>query len=279
MSNENVDPTPEQIEAAAQAKAKQEAEAAEREKAKGNVTDREAELLKEVMAKKEALKEAKQVAETEAARSKELEAKLAAFGDVNLEKVKELLKAEADRETAELEKRGEFDRVKEQMREAHRLEVEAAKAEFAPKVESLSAELSKRDRIITELTIGRGFSESTFIRESLALPVSKARILYGDHFELTDGKIVAYDKPAGSATRTPLVDADGEPLSFDKAIEKIVDQDPDRDNLLKSKIRSGAGSDNDPAIAAEKKKDKLTGLEAIREAVRNGGLPSVKGVF
>ena len=276
------DLTPEQIaaneKAAAEAKAKADAEAAEREKANKSITDREAELLKEVMAKKEKAAAAQQAAEAAEAKAKELAERLKAFEGIDPELVKGLLKDKQDREQAELEKRGEFDRVKAQMIEQHQKEVEAAKAEYAPKVDELTKELTKREQIITELTIGRSFSESPFIRENLALPVSKARILYGDHFELKDGKVVAYDKPAGSSNRTPLVDASGNPLEFDKAIEKIVDGDPDRDNLLKSKMRGGSGSHNDPNITAEDKNKKpLTGRDRILEAVKNGQLPKLPG--
>lgn len=273
--------TPEQIAAnersAAEAKERADAEAAEREKNK-NLTDREAELLKEVMAKKEAAKNATAAAEAAKREATELADRLKAFEGIDPELVKGLLKEKQDREQAELEKRGEFDRVKAQMVEQHQKDVEAAKAEFAPKVEELTKELSKRDQVITELTIGRSFSDSAFIREALALPVSKARVLYAGHFEVQDGKVVAYDKPAGSQNRTPLVDANGNALDFDKAIEKIVDGDPDRDNLLKSKIRGGSGSHNDPSISAEDKNKKpLTGRERILAAVEAGQLPKLPG--
>lgn len=277
------DLTPEQIaaneKAAAEAKAKADAEALEREKSNKNITDREAELLKEVMAKKEAVKNATAAAEAAKKEAEDLAARLKAYDGIDLEEIKGLLKEKQDREQAELEKRGEFERVKEQIIAAHKQEIETVRGELAPKLEALTGEVAKRDQVITELTIGRSFSESPFIRDSLALPVSKARILYGSHFELTDGKVVAYDKPAGSANRTPLVDGNGEPLSFDKAIEKIVDSDPDRDNLLKSKIRSGAGSDNDHGIdTADKKKKPLSGMERILAGIKENGMPELKVV-
>lgn len=74
------------------------------------------------------------------------------------------------------------------------------------------------------------------------MPVSKVRALYGTHFEFNDGQIVAYDKPAGAAERTMLVDGKGDPLSFEESIKKIIDADADRDQLIKSKTKPGAGS-------------------------------------
>lgn len=245
--------------AEAERKAKEEAE-----KAKGP-TDAEAKLLKEVMEKKEALKKVN-------AEKAELAEKLARFDGVDLEAVKQLLAEKQERENAELERKGEWDRLKAQMAEQHKKELERLTGEATGKVSELSEKLSKREREIQELTIGRSFSESSFIRDSLTLTPSKARVVYGAHFDLVDGKIVGYDKPAGSAERTALVDGNGDPLAFEKAIEKLVELDPDRDQMLKSKIRAGAGSDND-SDAKKREKDKhLTGRDRILAGLKSGAL-------
>lgn len=245
--------------AEAERKAKEEAE-----KAKGP-TDAEAKLLKEVMEKKEALKKVN-------AEKAELAEKLARFDGVDLEAVKQLLAEKQERENAELERKGEWDRLKAQMAEQHKKELERLTGEATGKVSELSEKLSKREREIQELTIGRSFSESSFIRDSLTLTPSKARVVYGAHFDLVDGKIVGYDKPAGSAERTALVDGNGDPLTFEKAIEKLVELDPDRDQMLKSKIRAGAGSDND-SDAKKREKDKhLTGRDRILAGLKSGAL-------
>ena len=96
--------------AEAERKAKEEAE-----KAKGP-TDAEAKLLKEVMEKKEALKKVN-------AEKAELAEKLARFDGVDLEAVKQLLAEKQERENAELERKGEWDRLKAQMAEQHKKEL------------------------------------------------------------------------------------------------------------------------------------------------------------
>lgn len=251
------------------------AAAAADEANKGKPSDAEAKLLREVMEKKEALTKAKQAAADADARTKELEARLAAFDGVDLEQVKGLLKERQDRETAELEKKGEWDRLKAQMAEQHQREVAALRAELTTPVSELTEKLTKREREIHELTIGRSFSESNFIRDDLTLTPSKARIIYGAHFELSDGKVVAYDKPAGAQDRTPLVDANGEALGFEKAIAKLVELDPDRDNLLKSKIKAGSGSENDATSKVKDKKPELKGAARIAAALAAGALPKL----
>lgn len=250
--------------------------AAENDEAnKNKPSDAEAKLLKEVMEKKEALNKAKQAADAAKTEAEELRAKLAAFDGVDLNQVKEMLKERAEKETAELEKKGEWDRLKAQMAEQHQKEVERLKAELTNPVSELTEKLTKREREIHELTIGRSFSESPFIRDGLTLTPSKARVIYGAHFELADGKVIGYDKPAGSENRTPLVDANGDALSFEKAMEKLVELDPDRDNLLKSKLRAGSGSDNDADAKRKEKTVELRGRDRIQAALAKGALPKL----
>lgn len=245
---------------------------AERAGGKGP-SDAEAKLLKEVMEKKEALKAAQAKAAQADAEKAELAAKLAAFDGVDLAAVKAMLEEKAARETAELERKGEWDRLKAQMVDAHTKEVTAIRTEYETKVKDLESTVGKTDKTIHELTIGRSFSESPFIREGLTLTPGKARVIYGGHFELQDGKVIAYDKPAGSTDRTMLINGDGEPLAFDKAIEKLVELDPDRDNLLRSKVKAGSGSENDPAARGGKKGEpELKGRDRILAAIKQGGL-------
>ncbi len=239
----------------------------------GKPSDAEAKLLREVMEKKEALNQAKTAREAAEREAQEAKARLAQFDGIDLDQVKELLKEKTERENAELERKGEWNRLRQQMADQHKKEIEALKAELTNPVSELTEKLTKREREIHELTIGRSFSESNFIRDSLTLTPSKARIIYGAHFELQDGKVIAYDKPAGSSDRTPLVNADGEPLSFEKAMEKLVELDPDRDNLLKSKMRAGSGSENDPSARKVDKKVELKGKDRIQAALASGALP------
>ena len=67
--------------------------------------------------------------------------------------------------------------------------------------------------------------------------------IYGEHFEVgEDGKMVAYDKPSGAKERTKIVDRDGNPASFDVALQRIIDSDPDKDTIIRSKVREGSDS-------------------------------------
>lgn len=203
--------------------------------AEKQLADEKAELLKEVMKRKGS----EAILKTEVTALGE---KLKAFDGIDPVVVRALLADKVKTEQTELEKRGEFDRVKAQMTDAHATELQTLRESLEAGATDISGKLAAATSQITELTIGRSFGDSPFVRDSLTLTPSKARVVYGSHFELQDGKVVAYDKPAGAATRTVYVDAAGEPLSFDLAIEKIVKADPDVEHLIRSKLKPGAGS-------------------------------------
>lgn len=199
--------------------------------APGGTSDEVAKLLKENMKQKELLGT--------------LQGQLKAFEGLDPEAVRKLVAdhaaAEEKRKADELalaEARGDFERVKQSMGEAHKTELEKAQAGVTTVQGQLDAALST----INELTVGASFSNSQFIQESLVLPPSVARKEFGDHFDVVDGKPVAFDKPKGAKDRTMLVDGQGKPLPFEVAIEKLVDAHPDKERLRKGKMAPGAGS-------------------------------------
>lgn len=230
---------------------------------KSGMTDDAAELLREVMQKKE--------------RIKELEANLS---KVDVDKYQKLLALEADlkakeeqaaKEKAEAEKKrleeaGQWDRLKEQMASEHQSALEAVKSESESKIRELTEQLNSVTSSLQTFSMDNAFANDEYVREELVISPTQARIIYGAHFEMKDGKFVAYDKPAGSPERTPLVDGAGKNLSFNDAIKKIVNADPDKDSILKSKIKPGAGSGSDPGKAKTPDKG-LSGREKISQGL------------
>lgn len=226
-------------------------------------SDKEAELLKEVMKRKGN----EQTLKTELGTLKD---QLKQFDGIDVAQVRALLQEKTDRERAELESRGEFDRVKQQIVEQHQAELTDVRTGFEGQVGTLSQQLAAATNQITDLTIGRSFGDSAFVRDTLTLTPSKARVVYGNHFELQGDKVVAFDKPAGAATRTMLVDSKGDSLAFDLAIEKIVKADPDHEYLIRSKVKTGSGSQNDPTTKVIPKVG--AGRDRISAALTGGAL-------
>lgn len=220
-------------------------------------TEKEAELLKEVMKKKESIKELK-------SKVNQLSDSLKMWDGLDVEDVKELVSQRKTAETKKLEEQGEWEKLKQQINDQNATLL----AEKDTKIKELQDELSNYSSTVEKLTVGQAFDGSKFITEELTLTPRKARIIYGSHFDIENGTPVAYDKPRGSSDRTQLVDEVGDPLGFERALRKIVDADPDRDTLIRSKVRQGANSktttDKGPT------KNKGTGIEKIRAALKEG---------
>ena len=198
------------------------------------VEQEKADLLKDAMKKK--------------GKVKDLTDTLSQYGDVTPDRLKALIdadnqrisdaaKAEQDRLAAE----GNWDALKAQMVEQHQTELTGKDTAF----NEMNAQMSTLQAQILELTVGQSFSGSKYLVEETVLPASKARTLYGSHFDVVDGKVVGFDKPQGSAGRTMLVDASGESVGFETAITRIIDADSDRDYIIRSKQKSGAKSASD----------------------------------
>lgn len=196
-------------------------------------SDEEARLLKEVMKKKEALKQT----ETDLAAAK---ARLQEFEGIDPAAVRKLIADQTAAEEAQLVARGEFDTLKARMADEHGKATQALNATIA----ELTEKLAGRDRVVDELSVGQQFAQSQLIAEELTMPASKVRALYGNHFDVVDGKVVAFDKPRGEANRAPLVDQFGNGVGFEDALRKICEADPDADHLFRSKAKPGAGSES-----------------------------------
>ncbi|HGL3854471.1 TPA: DUF6651 domain-containing protein [Klebsiella aerogenes] len=197
-----------------------------------------------------------------------LKERLDKYGDIAPERALELVQAESaaekarqDAERLELERRGEFDAVKKQMVEAHGKDLEGRDARIA----ELEAEIAGMKSKLVEKTIGTSFGESQFLREKVLMTPTKARVIYGSHFEIgEDGQVVGYDKPAGAKDRAVMVDGQGVPLAFESAIERILRADPESDALLRSEAKQGAHSQTTtkPKLNTEAKKSTLDKLTA-----------------
>ncbi|MBE0438046.1 MAG: hypothetical protein IBX56_19885 [Methylomicrobium sp.] len=231
------------------------APAKDKDKGESKLSDGEAKLLQELMEKKNSLK-------STAAELAQVKEQLKRFEGVNLDEVKALLKERQESEARQLEAKGEWDRLKANLVEQHTAE----KARLEEQINGLSSALSSKDASIVELTIGSEFRGSEFISQELTLTPSKAQIIYGSHFEYEDGKLVGYDKPRSASNRTMLIDASGEPLRFDTAMRKLIEMDPDKDRLIKSKVKPGANSGSSSSTG-QPRGEQLKGIGRIQGAL------------
>lgn len=216
-------------------------------------SDREAELLKEIMKKKTKLTElsdqlTQSQSQLEKYSSVDLERYQALIANEDAARIaaeqaeQERLKAEGKIDELLANKQQEHQGILEQMRTQHAAELEAIKSEIT----DLDGSKSKLQQQIEQLTIGTAFGNSAFIREKLvsALTPERTKRLYGEHFDFEDGRVIGYDQPRGAAVRTKLVDKDGHPLGFEDAIARIIQTDADATSMLKSAALQGAGSNS-----------------------------------
>lgn len=210
-----------------------------------------ADLLKEVMAKKEKLKEYEGIDASEAKRL------------LNEKKAAEEAAAAAEKE--KLEKENNWEALKKQMVEENDKVIKG----LNDQITALKEELENNKKERETLFMNNKFEESKYIRENLVLSPNKTKVLYGSYFEVENGELVAYNSPKGSSNRVRLVDANGNNLEFDKAIEKIVGQDPDKNTLLKSKAHVGAGSNVNITGNGEALKQKMSTYEKILQGLNN----------
>lgn len=244
----------------------------EGEDGKGKPSDREAQLLKESMSRKEKIGQ--------------LEARLAEFEGIDpkaFREMQERLQAfdqkERDQVNAKLVEQGRFDEALAAMRAEHEgvlnqvrtqssAELQAANQER----EQLRAQLSAYQAQIEDLTVGAAFGNSAFIREELvqAMNPERSRRLYGDHFDIVEGKVVGYDKPRGQDGRVPLVDKDGQPVSFDEAFKRVLSSQSDYETLIRSSAKPGAGSGTRDDKATDPTQKIGTGVNRIAAALNKG---------
>lgn len=210
-----------------------------------------ADLLKEVMAKKEKLKEYEGIDASEAKRL------------LNEKKAAEEAAAAAEKE--KLEKENNWEALKKQMVEENDKVIKG----LNDQITALKEELENNKKERETLFMNNKFEESKYIRENLVLSPNKTKVLYGSYFEVENGELVAYNSPKGSSNRVRLVDANGNNLEFDKAIEKIVGRDPDKNTLLKSKAHVGAGSNVNITGNGEALKQKMSTYEKILQGLNN----------
>jgi len=231
--------------------------------AQPKLSDTEAALLKDVMRHKGRAASA----ETELANLRaQMESISKALGDAKPEDVAALLQAKKENERQQLEKKGQYDKIIEQMRTENDKVVQAER----DRANSLQAQLDKVQADIEEVTIGRAFSDSKYVREKLRIPTpSLARREFGEFFDVEGGKVVGYDKPRGAADRTPLVNGQGEPLKFDDAIARLAAAHPDSKELIRAEVKPGANSTTQAKVNAKVEKPKAHGASRIEQALKS----------
>lgn len=241
-----------------------------------------ARAIKDMMKYKARAKEADEKLAGMGNKMTEMESKLSeltgALGDKSVEDIQGLLQSQKDAETKELERKGEYDKIVDSLKTEHDSKIkqmaeahQASTKTLEEQIEALTSQESARAAQLDELTVGRAFGESAFIREQSVLPPSVARKEFGNHFDLVEGQIVAFDKPRGTEGRAALVDANGVNKGFEEALTTLYSGHSDADQLIRSTKKPGAGSQSKDDLGGEGEGDskpELRGVDRIAKAMK-----------
>lgn len=168
------------------------------------------------------------------------EIKLKSFeGIEDGEAAKAALETVKNLDAGKLMEAGKVEELKAGIKKAAEESVAAANKANA---EALAAEKARGDKLELALNgemIGGRFSRSQYVGDKLVLPGPAAQKVFGDHFKIEDGKVVAYDA-AGNKLFSRA--KPGEVAEFDEAMEILVDAYPYKDSILKGTGHKGDGS-------------------------------------
>lgn len=153
---------------------------------------------------------------------------------------------------------GEVEKVKSEISKAFQTQLDAANGKAQTLEQQLYAE-----------KVGGAFSRSKFIAEKLAIPADLVEARFGKSFLIEEGRIVAKDSNGNKlySSANP-----GELASFDEALGMLVQQYPNRDQILKGSGASGSGASGSPQGTGGKKTvtraqfDALPALEKVTMA-------------
>lgn len=123
---------------------------------------------------------------------------------------------------------GEVEKVKGEISKAFQTQLDQANGKATALEQQLYAE-----------KVGGAFSRSKFIAEKLAIPSDLVEARFGRSFGIEDGKIVAKD---ANGNKLYSASNPGELADFDESLSMLVNQYPNRDQILKGTGASGSGA-------------------------------------
>jgi hypothetical protein len=172
-------------------------------------------------------------------RAEAAEGKLKGFEGIDdVEAAKKALGIVANLDSKKLIDSGEVEKVKSEISKAFQTQLDAANGKNQTLEQQLYSE-----------KVGGAFSRSKFIAEKLAIPADLVEARFGRSFGIEEGRIVAKDSNGNKlySSANP-----GELASFDEALGMLVQQYPNRDQILKGSSASGSGSSSSQGAGGKK---------------------------
>lgn len=201
--------------------------------------------------------------------NQELTDKVGSIGDLDVEEAKKALGIVKALDEKKLVDAGKIEEIKAAAVKAHEEQSAAAAKAHATELKKVTDELGTLKSQYHSEKINSLFAGSKFIKEKIAVPADLFQAKFGQSIKVEDGQVVAY-KPDGNKVYSKV--KPGEIADFEEAIEILVDDYADKDNILKGSGHSGGGSDQNNG-GGGKTTDKNSNFGGTREeraaAIRN----------
>lgn len=160
----------------------------------------------------------------------EAENRLKAYGDLDPIKAKEALEKLSKLDQKQLIDSGEVDRLKEEIKNT-----------YANEFKTLEENYNKLKSDYNNDKINSIFANSTFVRDSIAVPLDMFQASFKSNFKIDDnGQISAFDKAGNKIMSKSKI---GEYASPEEALQILVESHPQKDIIIKANSNSGTGSD------------------------------------
>lgn len=154
--------------------------------------------------------------------------KLAAFEGIDPAKAREAFDKLSKIDQKKLIDSGEVDKV--------RAEIEKG---YTGRVNELTDTVTKQQSTIDNMRLDAAFGSSKFVNEKIIVPRDMFQGAFAKHFKQEEGKLVPYDASGNKIySKTRM----GETADFDEALERLVENYPAKNSILKGVNANGSGN-------------------------------------
>lgn len=179
-------------------------------------------------------------------RAEQAEAKAKAFDGIeDPAKAREALQTIANLDAKKLVDAGEIDKVKSEISKAFQAQLDAVTSKAQEFEQQLYTEKVGGAFARSKLIVGDGEN-----KPKLTIPPDMVEARFGKQFSIEDGRIVAKDQ---HGQKIYSKSNPGELAGFDEALEFLVEQYPNRDQILRGSGASGSGAGRSAAGGGENK--------------------------
>lgn len=173
-------------------------------------------------------------------RAEKAEGLLKAFEGIDdAEAARKALETVANLDQGKLVQAGKVEEIKAAAQKAAKEQLEAMSKTHAIELQKVKDENAKLQTTLNNELIGGSFNRSKYISEKAAIPADLVQARFGSQFKIEDGKVIGYDSAGNKIFSRSRP---GEVADFEEALELIVDQYPNKDQILKGEVKGGSGA-------------------------------------